>query len=75
MDRHSNKHRDWRVELPASLRQPPGSTASAAAAPFGSKLRPRLLASKLGEVLGLVGFLSGGVAVIATASLLALQVH
>lgn len=69
MDRHNQLHRSARVELPASVQQPD------AASELESRFRPGRVWPKHSALLGLVSFLGGGVAVIVTASMLAMYVQ
>jgi len=73
MDRHNTLHEGSRVELPVSLSwllDDPNPENPMPLDP-GSKLRPTL--SKAGETIARLGVLTCGLAVIATASLLALR--
>ncbi len=74
MDRHKQKHRAARVELPASIRFARGWDLSEATTAFRSDPKSRKPPTRLEAVLGLVGFVGTGIAVVATASLLALYV-
>ncbi len=67
MDRHSQLHVGSRVELPSSIRLPEIVNAV--------DRRYRRLSPLVGLYVGVVGFLSCGVAVIATASLIALHIQ
>jgi hypothetical protein len=70
MDRHNNLHIGSRVELPVSLDwlldpnapEPPMSSS-------------RLLVSKIGRILGRIGVFTCALAVVATASILAMQIR
>jgi hypothetical protein len=70
MDRHDSLHKGSRVDLPASLQwvQDPANPE-----PLMSISRPVL--SKLGELLGRIGVFGCALAVVATASLLAMHVN
>jgi hypothetical protein len=72
MDRHNNLHKASRVELPASLQWLFDNTdpESPMSLEPGSQRRPNL--SKSGELIARIGVLTCSLAVIATASLLAL---
>jgi hypothetical protein len=73
MDRHNNLHKNSRVELRASLFSLLDNTdpESPMSLEPSSTLRPKL--SKLGEIIARVGVLTCALAVVATASLLALR--
>lgn len=68
MDRHNSRHQKSRVELPAGISRPRAPRVL-------SLLRRRRVRPVLGAMLGLMSFVTGGVAVVATASLLALQIQ
>ncbi len=69
MDRHNQLHKRWRVELPWSLGYPELSSL------LNYRHYRRRFSPGLGALLGMVSFLGGGFAVIATASLLALRIQ
>jgi hypothetical protein len=70
MDRHNTLHKASRVELPAGL----PSFADPCLSEFTmSTTRPVL--SKLGEVLGKLGVLTCALAVVATASVIAMHIR
>ena len=70
MDRHNSLHKGSRVDLPASLEWVLDPTTSET--PMSTS--PPVL-SKLGELLGRIGVYTSALVVVATASLLALQLN
>jgi hypothetical protein len=75
MDRHNTLHKASRTELPASLDCRPDVTEAEPPMRYEPVLSLRPVLSKLTEVLGRIGVFSCGLAVIATASLLAMHVR
>ena len=70
MDRHNNLHKRSRVDLPAALHWLADTNASECSMPTS---RPVL--SKLGEILGKVGVFTCALAVVATASVIAMHIR
>jgi len=67
MDRHHLRHRKARVGLPLSV------PSSRLAAVIQITIRRRRVKPAITAAMGLASFVTGGVAVVATASVLALQ--
>ena len=65
MDRHNSRHLKSRVELPLSVRSARVTTLLGL-----SRVSPAVT-----SLVGLMSFMTGGVAVVVTASLLALQIN
>jgi hypothetical protein len=75
MDRHNTLYKGSRVELPASLSWLADAMTWETAMPHDQTSKKRPSRSKLGEALGRIGVFTCGLAVVATASLLAFHVH